>query len=82
MNETESTQFEVHDKEALANARSIMNASESPRQWLDIARAEGIRHIRGAILPEADNMKHIFQKFGFEIHQVPDSQAIRAEIDL
>ena len=49
---------------------------------LDIARAEGIRHIRGAILPEADNMKHIFQKFGFEIHQVPDSQAIRAEIDL
>ena len=26
-------QFEVHDKEALANARSIMNATESPRAW-------------------------------------------------
>ena len=33
MTEPGSTQFEVHDQEALANARSIMNASESPRQW-------------------------------------------------
>ena len=33
MADTESTQFEVHDKEALANARAIMSASESPRQW-------------------------------------------------
>ncbi len=30
---SESTQFEVHDKEALARARSIMNATESPRAW-------------------------------------------------
>ncbi|HNN13310.1 MAG TPA: serine hydroxymethyltransferase [Anaerolineales bacterium] len=29
----EPNQFEVHDKEALANARSIMNATESPRTW-------------------------------------------------
>src|SRR4026209_1372031 len=33
MNQYESTQFEVHDKEALAHARSIMNATESPRAW-------------------------------------------------
>ena len=33
MNTNESTQFEVHDREALANARSIMNATESPRAW-------------------------------------------------
>ena len=33
MKETESAQFEVHDREALAKARSIMNASESPRMW-------------------------------------------------
>ena len=33
MSENESTQFEVHDKEALAHARSIMNATESPRAW-------------------------------------------------
>lgn len=32
MPENES-QFEVHDKEALAHARSIMNATESPRAW-------------------------------------------------
>jgi len=28
-----SSQFEVHDREALANARAIMNATESPRAW-------------------------------------------------
>lgn len=33
MNESEVTQFEVHDREALAKARSIMNATESPRAW-------------------------------------------------
>src|SRR5512145_2085719 len=33
MTETENTQFEVHDAAVLANARSIMNATESPRQW-------------------------------------------------
>src|SRR5512143_387770 len=33
MSEIESSQFEVHDKEALANARAIMSASESPRAW-------------------------------------------------
>ena len=33
MNENASTQFEVHDREALANARAIMNATESPRAW-------------------------------------------------
>lgn len=33
MNKNESTQFEVHDREALANARAIMNTTESPRAW-------------------------------------------------
>ncbi len=33
MTETEPSQFEVHDKDALAHARAIMNATESPRQW-------------------------------------------------
>lgn len=31
--EPKSTQFEVHDRDVLANARAIMNATESPRQW-------------------------------------------------
>jgi glycine hydroxymethyltransferase len=30
---TESTQFEVHDPEVLANARALMRATESPRHW-------------------------------------------------
>ncbi len=33
MTDAESSQFEVHDKEALAHARAIMNATESPRAW-------------------------------------------------
>ena len=33
MKENASAQFEVHDREALANARAIMNATESPRAW-------------------------------------------------
>lgn len=33
MSTPEQHQFEVHDVEALAHARAVMNASESPRQW-------------------------------------------------
>jgi glycine hydroxymethyltransferase len=33
MTETQPDQFEVHDKEALAQARSLMSASESPKAW-------------------------------------------------
>ncbi len=33
MSTPEQHQFEVHDGESLANARAIMSASESPRQW-------------------------------------------------
>lgn len=33
MSDSESTQFEVHDRAMLANARSILSATESPRQW-------------------------------------------------
>jgi glycine hydroxymethyltransferase len=33
MSTPEQQQFEVHDVEALAQARAVMNASESPRQW-------------------------------------------------
>ena len=33
MQEIDTTQFEVHDREVLANARSIMNATEAPRMW-------------------------------------------------
>jgi glycine hydroxymethyltransferase len=33
MNKPETSQFEIHDREALNKARSLMNASESPRLW-------------------------------------------------
>ncbi len=49
---------------------------------IEIARAEGIQHIRAAILPEADNMRYIFEKFGFTIKSGPDGQTMQAMIDL
>lgn len=33
MTETPTSSFEVHDKNALAGARAILDASESPREW-------------------------------------------------
>src|SRR5574342_203918 len=33
MSESDPTQFEVHDREVLAKARSVMSASESPKMW-------------------------------------------------
>ena len=33
MNEPESAQFEVHDREVLEQARSILRETESPRNW-------------------------------------------------
>ena len=33
MSKSDSSQFEVHDREVLENARSILGASESPRMW-------------------------------------------------
>src|ERR1041384_5707215 len=33
MKEIDPPQFEVHDREVLANARSVMSATASPRMW-------------------------------------------------
>jgi hypothetical protein len=33
MSTSESTQFEVHDRDVLATAKSILSVTESPRQW-------------------------------------------------
>jgi acetyltransferase len=56
--------------------------TEIVRRQLEIARAEGIRHIQSAMLPEADNMRHIFEKFGWDVHPQTDRPAMIAEIDL
>ncbi|HUH98368.1 MAG TPA: aminotransferase class I/II-fold pyridoxal phosphate-dependent enzyme [Anaerolineales bacterium] len=40
MEEKNTTQFEVHDREALEHARAVMNATESPRAWAqEVVRA-------------------------------------------
>ena len=49
---------------------------------MDIARAEGITRLQSQILPEADNMRHIFKKFGFTIHDSTEDEPVVAEIDL
>jgi acetyltransferase len=56
--------------------------TEILQRQIDIAQAEGVGRITSAILPEADNMRHIFEKMGFSIHQVPESESMRAELDL
>jgi acetyltransferase len=56
--------------------------TELLRRQIEIARDEGLQHITAIILPDHDHMRHIFEKFGFAIEQVPDSRALRAELDL
>jgi acetyltransferase len=56
--------------------------TEILRRQMDIARQEGIKHIQGMLLPEADGMRHIFEKFGFHIHKLPDRETMQAEIDV
>lgn len=56
--------------------------TELVARHLEIARAEGILHVQSALLPEADNMRHIFEKFGFRFTQAADTQAMLAEIEL
>jgi acetyltransferase len=54
--------------------------TEILKRQIDIARAEGLHQIRADLLPEADNMRHIFEKLGFEIHEI--DQKMLAELDL
>ena len=49
---------------------------------IEIARAEGVTTLRASVLPEADDMRHIFQKYGFTLHKLDDSQTMLAELDL
>jgi glycine hydroxymethyltransferase len=42
MNQAESSQFEVHDQDVLAKARSILGETESPRMWAQ-AVVEAVR---------------------------------------
>ena len=56
--------------------------TELLKRQLEVARTEGLQHITAIILPDHDNMRHIFEKLGFSIQPVPDSKALRAEMDL
>jgi acetyltransferase len=49
---------------------------------MDIARGEGVTRLQAQIMPEADSMRHIFEKFGFTVHGSSESQTMLAEIDL
>ena len=42
MNDSESSQFEVHDRDVLEKARSILSETESPRMWAQ-AVVEAVR---------------------------------------
>ena len=49
---------------------------------IDIARQEGIQQLRAVLLPEANAMRHLVEKLGFTVHELPDTQVMQATIDL
>src|SRR5690606_23386206 len=56
--------------------------TEILQRQIEIARAEGIRRIQAEVLPEADAMRHIFQKFGFEVEPDSDEETMTATLYL
>lgn len=56
--------------------------SELVRRQIEIARQEGITRIVSFLLPDHDNMRHIFEKFGFVITQEEGSSMSQAELTL
>lgn len=56
--------------------------TEIVARQMEIARAEGIRHMQSSVLPEASSMRHIFDKFGWHTHPQPGKTAMLAEVEL
>ncbi len=56
--------------------------TEIVRRQIEIGRAEGLDHITAVILPDHDHMRHIFERFGFQIEQSADGRNLHAELDL
>ncbi len=49
---------------------------------LEVARAEGIRHITAEILFENYPMQRIFKKLGFRLHRDTEEMVVKADLDL
>src|SRR5664279_4535911 len=52
------------------------------RKLIDVAQAERLTLLRAAFLPENDNLKHLFQKFGFSIVNTSPDEPLYAELEL
>ena len=56
--------------------------TELVRRLLQYARDEGLYTVHAAMLPDHQDMQHIFQKLGFTIEPVGDGSVLRAELRL
>jgi acetyltransferase len=55
---------------------------EMLRRQIDIARQEGLSRVQAVLLPEADAMRHLVEKLGFSVRDLPDSKQMLAELSL
>jgi hypothetical protein len=52
------------------------------RRQIEIARQEGLSRVQAVLLPEADAMRHLVEKLGFSVRDLPDSKQMLAELTL
>lgn len=57
MNDPAAPQFEVHGREVLDRAKSILSATESPRAWAQIV-IEAIGNLKD-VSPNSPNIRHL-----------------------
>ena len=56
--------------------------SQLLQKLINVAKAEGLTLLRAAFLPENDNLKRLFEKFGFSIVNVSADEPLYAELEL
>ena len=52
------------------------------QKLINVAKSEGLGLLRAAFLPENDNLKHLFEKFGFSIVNASPDEPLYAELEL
>jgi acetyltransferase len=56
--------------------------SELARRLIDVARAEKIRHLQGAIMPDNVSMQRLAERLGFAVRYSDEEKLVMADLDL
>ena len=56
--------------------------SELARRLIEVARAEKIRHLQGAIMPDNVSMQRLAERLGFTVHYSDEEKLVLADLDL